>query len=276
MRTRLPTPDLPRATKALISRLRKLHDRKEREAEGRFIAEGPRIVAEAIAAGLRCDTLLVTEAYLAAPSDHPVPEAVGAEVFLAQDDDFRKAADTNTPQGILGLFEPPDWGTYEAGLGAIDAGYVLILDSIQDPGNVGTAIRVAAGFGADAVVLTPGCADVWNPKTVRASAGAAFRIPLWRDVSPRGLRETLGRHEYAVWCATIGAQSIFEIGTVPGRLACVLGHETRGPEALWLETPGILQVSIPMQRGVESLNVGTAAAALCAILADRGILSNRK
>ena len=148
-------------------------------------------------------------------------------------------------------------------------GTVLVLHELQDPGNVGTAIRCAAGLGAEGVLTTTGCVDLWNPKTVRAAAGALFRIPVWKEIDPLTARSALEEYGFEIWVADAKGESVFEVERFPQRIALVFGNESHGAGDSW-ELAGLpRKIGIPLGRGVESLNVASAAAALLAIVQNQ-------
>lgn len=250
-------------SKTLLSRIRKLQTRKGREESHRFLAEGYKLVKECLTAGVCCHSLIFSDDFPESCQEEltswllPLAHVTATMMDRAA---FDRLCDTQTPQGVLGEFDQPAApGLFmlESGLGL-----VIVLDEVQDPGNVGTSIRVAAGLGAGGVVLTHGCADLWNPKVVRASAGAVFHIPVWSGVNSMEMAQLLPSKGYAVWVADASGASLFEEKKSPERLALVMGNEAHGASLAWFEIPGSKRIGLPMAHGVESLNVGTALAAI--------------
>ena len=141
-----------------------------RRSEGRFLAEGRKLCPE-LARGAQLETLFYTESAMA-----KCPELAGlpGEHYLVEDHVADKLADVGTHQGVFGVFRTPVHTLDEVKAG----GRYLALERVQDPGNVGTLLRSAAAFGFDGVILSDGCASVYAPKTLRASMGAAVRIPV--------------------------------------------------------------------------------------------------
>jgi len=246
-------------SKATLSRLRKLQRKKGRDDLGSFLAEGPKVVAEAFHANLSCRSLLLAEDF-ALPPD--VEALLGSgrlprdRVFTLPSRKFYSLCSTQTPQGILAEFKLPQSAVLTL-LGKIGRP-VVVLHEVQDPGNVGTAIRCTAALGGGGVLLTEGCADLWNPKTVRASAGACFRLPIWTGLSPSGAKAALIKYRDEIWVADAKGSSVREIEAHSGRLAIVFGNESRGVGDFYRDAPSARLVGIPMQGGVESLNVGVA------------------
>ena len=141
-----------------------------RRSEGKFLAEGRKLCPE-LCRGAALETLFCTEAAL-----EKCPELAGlpGEHYLVEDHVADKLADVGTHQGVFGIFRTPVHTLDEAKTG----GRYLALERVQDPGNVGTLLRSAAAFGFDGVLLSDGCASVFAPKTLRASMGAAVRVPV--------------------------------------------------------------------------------------------------
>lgn len=176
------------------------------------------------------------------------------EAVEVTDEEFDLLAATETGQGTLIVAAQPD----DASARLNGFRRVLVLDAIQDPGNVGTLIRTAAALGADAVVVLDGTADPWSAKAVRAAAGAAFRIPIarmtWSDFDERWPGRVL-----------IADGAGQDVSSAPiqldGPWALAVGSEGHGPRPE-LAARADLALSIPLAAGVESLNAGVAGAIL--------------
>ncbi len=233
----------------LCVHLRKLAaSRSYRQETGQFFCDSPKLLREASSWGANVSAVLCTEG-AALP---PLPP--GTRICLATERVMEGVSPMGTPQGVvfaceMGRHDPP--GHLEA-----DGRYVL-LEGVQDPGNVGTILRTADGFGWT-VFLLPGCADLYNPKTVRASMGVHFRRQIWRCSLERAA--SLVREAGLPLYGTALAQDTADVRTLElGRCAVILGSEGRGvsPEALALCDRTI---RIPMEGTCESLNVAAAAA----------------
>lgn len=168
---------------------------------------------------------------------------------------MRQVADTQTPQGILCAFEAPTW-TPDAALAGL--GPVLVLDGLQDPGNLGTLARSAEAAGAAGLVITPGSVDPGNPKALRASAGSLLRIPCVVVPDPLPLVEASGRRLVAT--TGRGGKPHYE-ADLCRPFALLVGQEGAGlsPD-LFREAD--FQLTVPMGGRVESLNAATAAAVI--------------
>jgi TrmH family RNA methyltransferase len=209
-----------------------------REHAGEIVIEGPKAVADAVAAGWR--PIAVIERAEDAP---PRADAV---VFSAPL--FDQLTETKTPQGRLGLFERPRTSDLLAHRDNI----IVALDGVQDPGNVGTIVRLAAAFDAAGVALLPGCADPFGPKAIRASAGAILTVPV-ANVTPQELLDC----GLPLFAAAGDGKPI----DPPSRNAVLIfGSEGTGisPELREHATA----IAIPTSGRVESLNVAASAAIL--------------
>ncbi|HEX9258558.1 MAG TPA: RNA methyltransferase [Acidimicrobiales bacterium] len=217
--------------------------------------EGAMLVREALSAGLALEALYLDER---APEDL---RHLGAPVHDVDADTLARVASTEAPQPVLAVAPMCD-----VPLAAVaGASFVVVAHRLADPGNAGTILRTAEASGADAVVLSAGSVDLFNPKVVRASAGALFHVPVVQGPD-------LGEIGPALELPLVGAAST---GGTPYRdfpleepLALVLGSEAHGFEGV---APDLLDdiVSIPHAGRAESLNVAMAAAVLCFEIAHR-------
>jgi TrmH family RNA methyltransferase len=238
-------------TNPLMTHIRKLaHSRSYREKTGEFLGDGVKLLGEALRWGVQL-TAVVYSPGVALP---PLPQGVRA--VEVPEDVMASVSPMETPQGALFLARLPRTALPEKLAGS----RYLALEGVQDPGNVGTILRCADAFGADGVIALPGCADLFSPKTVRASMGAVFRCPAWSGT----LAELLGLGE-AAGLPLLGAA--LREDTVDARDAdlsrgiILIGSEGRGlsPQALHACAKTI---RLPMSERCESLNAAVAAAIL--------------
>lgn len=236
------------AKNPLISRLRKLgNDRKARRAEGLFLCEGPKMLDEALRWGARVDTVVAAEGTALPPLPPQVRTVSVPEQLL------RAVALTETPQGVVFLVRGRSLALPEQ----LEAGRWLLLDGLQDPGNLGTVWRTADAFGASGLILCASC-DPWNPKTVRATMGAVFRLPVYEAALDEAVRRV--RQAGLPLYATALREDTADARDVDlRRCAVIVGSEGRGvsPRALELCDR---TVKIPMRETCESLNAAVAAA----------------
>ena len=236
---------------------RRLSTLKGRRAAEQFLAEGPQAVREAVAADL-VQRLFVTKT---GADRHPdVVEAAascGASVSLVSDAELASLTDTVTPQGLVAVCR-----TTEASLQDVIAAaprLVVVCAQVRDPGNAGAVIRCADAFGADAVVLTHGSVDAHNPKTVRASVGSLFHLPVVADVGLEEATDALKAAGLTVIAADgSGGSTLLDLD-LTGPIAWVFGNEAWGLPPADLATADIV-AKVPMWGAAESLNLSTAAA----------------
>jgi TrmH family RNA methyltransferase len=242
---------------------RLLRRRSARSDAGRYVIEGPRLVLDAIDAGVAIDAVYV-------PTDAVGDDvaalrarchAVGLTPTAIAPGALEQVASTQAPQPALALaaITTPDLPSVLAS--AVDP-LVLVLCDVTDPGNVGTLLRVAEAAGATTVVVCGTAAvDVHNPKVVRAAAGSLFRLPVVTMDDPVAVLATL--HERSVVCLATAMDAPHDYETVDlrGPVAIVLGSEAHGLPAVVLAAVDAV-VAIPMLGAVESLNVGVAGAVL--------------
>ncbi|HEX5724921.1 MAG TPA: RNA methyltransferase [Longimicrobiaceae bacterium] len=240
--------------------LRSLHERRHREAEGLFLAEGVRAVEDLLASPLAVRVAAAASSLADTPRGRALRQAVeraGVPLREVDERELRALAGTETPQGIVAAAEIPRH-RLDALAGAPAPAAVLVLDAVQDPGNLGTLARTAEALGAAGLVALPGTVDPWNPKAVRAAMGATFRLPVvaagWDEAAP-----WLAEHGYAVVAAVAGAPPLPR--PPPPRAALVLGNEGAGvsPET---RAHAKLEAGVPLRGRAESLNVAAAGAIL--------------
>ena len=235
---------------AQVKRWAKLaRDSRLRRAERRLVIEGPHLLAAALDAGIAPLALIATEAALADAEIAKFVPRVRVPPTVLSGDAFDAIADVRTPQGIAAEIPLPK---------ARRAGATVFLEAVQDAGNVGTLIRIAAAFGAGEVVLDRQCADPWSQKVLRAGQGGHFVLGVHLvDDLPAAISAFGGR----VLCTVArGGRPLREVA-LTGQLGWAFGAEGAGLSAAVLARAAE-RVTIPMAPGAESLNVA-ASAAIC-------------
>lgn len=234
---------------SLLGRVRKLNARRSfRREECAFAAEGPRLLAEALQWGGELEAVICAQGV-------PLPELPpDVRVVEVPDGLLASVADTETPQGIVficrgGSLALPD---------QLEGRRYLVLDGVQDPGNVGTIWRTADAFGADGLLLCNGCADPWNAKTVRATMGAVFRLPVYECTLESGA-EKLTEGGIPLYAAALREDTEDVRGVDLRRAAVIIGSEGRGVSQQALDLCKST-IKIPMRARCESLNAAVAAA----------------
>lgn len=232
---------------------------KERRDAGIFLTEGPKLFEEAPIEDVK--EVYVTGNALEEARRQPALnrklERTGWEVV--SDDVFARMSDTRTPQGILCVVRRPVYEPERLFDGP--APLLVLLEDIQDPGNLGTIVRTGEGAGITGVIITKGTVDLFHPKTVRATMGSIFRVPY---LCVEGLEEIIGTlHERGVstYAAHLDGKRYYDGFSYQGGTAFLIGNEAGG---LRRETAGLAQhyLKIPMEGKLESLNAGVAASLL--------------
>ena len=248
-----PAPVIRSARNPAVAHVRLLQRGSARRRAGRTVVEGPKLVAEALRAGVVDSVLCVADPPAAAAAVVDDAAAEGIPVRHCTEGVFGAVADTETPQGVLAVITAPDPPALPG------PALLLVLDGVQDPGNVGAMVRSAAAAGATGVIRGPGTADAYSPKAMRAGAGGQFRVPIRKAAEPADL-ESLAA-DINIYAASADADLTYHDIDWTGPCGLVVGAESAGVSPAW-RAASRGAVRVPMQRGVESLNAAAAAAVI--------------
>jgi RNA methyltransferase, TrmH family len=239
----------------LVKEIRRSVHRGALTRDGFAVAETFHLLEEALRSGCEVGAVVVAESAWAG-----VEQYAGRlrRVRLARTPDklFGEIAATETSQGVIVLVRPPSWTIDRFFRGCA---LVVVLDAVQDPGNAGTIVRSAEAFGATGVAFLKGSVCPWNPKTVRASAGSLFRVPVVTGIERPQMIETCRQNNVTLYAATAKSRSAASSTELTAPVAFVIGNEGRGLHREW--TGQAREICIPT-RGVESLNAAIAAGIL--------------
>lgn len=282
----ISSPDNPS-----VKRFAALYRKKERDRQGLYIIEGPNLLREALNNGAQLDTVFFRKSRAAEQRTEEYdellkllaqrraePKAVSGagaglgdgrwavpEPICLSDGLFDRAAETETPQGVMAAVKKRRWSEDE--LFAYRApnenggGNVLVLDRLQDPGNLGTVLRTADGAGFSGAVLVKGCGDIYSPKVVRACTGTLFRLPVLFCETAEEALELLRRRGKKVYATSLEGSEVYYKCNLKENTALVIGNEGSGVCREFLEgADGLL--TIPMAGNLESLNAAVAAGIL--------------
>ena len=244
--------------------VRKLQTRKGRTEERRFVAEGRNLITEILERGLDVDFIMVPESLLSerrSGTADLIESCIGSPditLCAVPDREFERLTDACAGVGMLAVVRMREYGA-ETVRALPPGSNLLVLDRIQDPGNLGTLVRTAAAAGYGAVLAMSGTADLWSPKVLRATAGTVFAIPFIAVKDPEELREMTAGRRLAV-TAVEGGRPYYGENLREG-IALVIGNESRGVSPEIMEMADV-RVTLPMKGGVESLNAASAAAIL--------------
>ena len=258
-----------------IKQLVKLRDRRPRDEAGVFLVEGYREIRRALEKNIKLQELYYAPDWFLGENEPALiaqAQAAGAKLFELTKDTFAKVAYRERPDGLLAV--APQWrraladldrlldGRSETGaypgstVPAIRAPFVLVVEAIEKPGNLGTILRSADAAGCDAVIVCDPVTDIFNPNVVRASTGVLFSVPLVVEESARVLTWLRGRQIRTV-ATTPAAQTLYTAADLRGPLAVIMGSEQYGLSEFWLNNSD-LPVRIPMAGQADSLNVAMA------------------
>ncbi|MBQ5887785.1 MAG: RNA methyltransferase [Bacteroidaceae bacterium] len=242
-------------SKALQKRISALENKKQRKESGLFVAEGGKTVIDLINAGLKVDKLIATQEWL---QEHKLPH--GIEVMKVSNDEMRRASFQQAPQGVLAIFHQPQ---QEADLSAPCNELCLAFDNVQDPGNLGTIIRIADWFGIKNIFCSIGTADAYNPKTVQATMGAIGRVRVHYLDLPRYIASLNGKAP--IYGTFLDGENIYK-KELCNKGIIIMGNEGNGisNECSALVNERLFIPNYPAGcETSESLNVSVATAIIC-------------
>ncbi len=242
----------------LIKEIKSLYRKKERKKAGLFIVEGIKIIEEMIDRDYSFKNIIYTDSLLDSKEGKTVFSSLENEGRLinVSESVFKEISDTENPQGILGLAYINTHNIEELD---IDRNrFLLYLDGVQDPGNMGTIIRTADAFNIDGIILRDGCVDPYNPKVVRATMGSIFRVPIYFESS--GIEEIENLKSLGMKIYSTSLEDSLDINKVnfKANSIVVIGNESKGVSREIYDLSDSL-IKIPMPGDSESLNAGVAA-----------------
>ena len=242
-----------------LKQLVKLRDRRPRDEAGVFLIEGYREILRALEKRISLNELYFSPEWFLGENEPALlaqAAAAGAKLFELPKDAFAKVAYRDRPDGLLAV--APQWRRLLADLGAAaaPAPFLLVVESIEKPGNLGTILRSADAAGCQAVIVCDPVTDLFNPNVVRASTGVLFSVPCVvadRAEALAWLRE----RKIRIAATTPAGRTLYSDADLRGPLAIVMGSEQFGLSEFWLENADAT-VRIPMAGQADSLNVAMA------------------
>jgi len=234
-----------------IKKIKALQKRKYRDEYQQFVIEGSRFCQEALHHGARIEALLVSEKTLKFSNIEELLKHYSQKYYVIDSRLLEKSLSTVNPQGIAAIVDKPKWEIDKA----LEGNLIVIVDGVQDPGNLGTIIRTALGAEVNAVFGLKGTVDLYNDKTLRSTMGAVFNLPVFYIEDKDRLIELLNKYNFKLIVADINAAQYYYSVSYPHKAALVLGNEATGPVHI---KQGDLTVKIPLNYKVESLNVAVA------------------
>ncbi|WP_123054335.1 RNA methyltransferase [Clostridium sp. JN-1] len=238
----------------LIKETKKLSEKKYRTKKNKFLIEGFRFVSEALSSNFDVPIIFLNEKVQYKWNDLKLQLKVCdyTKVYLLTDKLFNYISNTDNPQGIAALVENRKINVKN------ETGFYVLVDKVQDPGNMGTIIRTADAADALGVILTKGTVDIYNEKTLRATMGSIFHIPIIYDENLEKL-SLLKKSGFKLIVSSLDADKSFYDLNLQGKVIIALGNEGSGVSSQILNLADT-KVKIPMPGNAESLNVSTAGA----------------
>lgn len=252
-------------SKSKLVALGKLQQKKYRGSTQSFLVEGLRAVAELLDSDWQCESVVVTERFLGSDDASAILErtqTANIPMHLIRSRDLERIADTENPQGIAAVVRKKIWSLESLQtLSSIEM--LVALDSVAEPGNLGTIIRSCDWFGVDAVLVGKGSADVFNPKAVRSTMGSLFRVPIIEGIDLVKSIPDLKRDGFHIAVAASEGGLSIRSFTPDRKVVVIFGNEAQGVSRQLLSKADV-RISIPRYGTAESLSVAAAAAVVLA------------
>ncbi|MGI6730754.1 MAG: TrmH family RNA methyltransferase [Anaerovoracaceae bacterium] len=238
----------------LYKSLFRLKQKKHRDRERKYLIEGPNLITEAIESGEQLDFILCSSHY--SFQEEAVP------IIYLDEKLFLKLSDTESPQGVMAVARKKIYSEEEFfSQDKVQKSNIVVLDRLQDPGNIGTILRTAEAAGYKGAMIIKGTADIYAPKIVRAATGTLFRLPTFFVETAEEAIDLLKRYHKKTVCTVLSdSQKYYEVD-LKEDTALIIGNEGNGASKEFIINSDI-RVKIPMGGSVESLNAAVAAGIL--------------
>ncbi|MBA7581924.1 23S rRNA (uridine(2479)-2'-O)-methyltransferase [subsurface metagenome] len=243
--------DITSRENSIYKLIKALSQKKVRENSGLFLIEGTRLLEEANNRGVKIKYLVINETAENVPKINQ-----DCQVLRLSNNLFKKVSDTVSPQGIIAVAEQ-----IEISLAGITLGtnsIVVVLNGLQDPGNLGTIIRTSAAAGATAVLLTKGTVDLYNPKVIRSTMGSLFQVPIVNGLDDDEAIKWLNHNSINIMVADLDGEEYYYSANLKEPFSLVIGNENKGPNDIWGKA-ACKKIKIPILGATESLNASVAA-----------------
>lgn len=251
--------EITSTTNPLVKRIKSYNQKKYRDQDGLFIIEGIKNIEEALKSGAKIDTLIISKKLLDSSDVYSIIERIekqGALVQYVNDAVLESISDTKTPQGILATVSKLEYQLNDF-MDKEDK-FILLIENIQDPGNLGTIIRTADAAGIDGIIIVGNSVDIYNPKVVRSTMGSIFHLPILEIEEIDWVISRLKEKSIRIVATDLNTDSYHWGIDYRGDLCIAVGNEAKGISDKLRGQADIL-VKIPILGKAESLNVATAA-----------------
>ena len=248
-------------TKNQLKYYSSLLNKKDRQEEKKFLVEGSKLLREALDSGYECEIILALKDFVDENNDFT--KSIGKQklnIELIKTIEFEKLCDTKNPQGVIGIFHFKQQTITDIK----NENLIVAMENISDPGNMGTILRNCDWFGVKNVLLSSNCAEIYNPKVIRASAGSVFHLNIFNEESFYNALEGQKKLGYKILCADLNGENLYNF-TQHEKMILVLANEANGPTNKLLEICDV-RITIPRIGKAESLNVAGASAVILAEL----------
>ncbi len=236
-----------------------LLQKKFRNEENKFIIEGEKNVLEGLNSSYKPEIAFISNEFKETNPDLFAHMESRTRTEVLKNIEFIKLTDMVTPQGIAAVFHKKKLAFNPA---HIKSKILIVLDNISDPGNVGTIIRTCDWFGITDVLLSNGCADIYNPKTLRAAMGSVFHVNTYENTELDKFFPEIKDSGYKIYCTDTKGESLYDTA-FPDNMALIFSNEAKGPSEAIIKNLN-RQITIPGTGKAESLNVSTAAGIILA------------
>lgn len=254
----------------LIKKVKKLKERKYRNQENKFLVEGFRFASEALESSYEVQYVFISDSQMKRWESFDMESKLQnmTKVYCVSDAVMKELCSTDTPQGVVCTVN------VKKSIARYDNGFYILADQIQDPGNMGTIIRTAHAANALGVITTKGTVDIYNEKTLRATMGSIFYIPVIEDFEFSTLN-ALSDNGFKIIVSSLEAESNIYDEDLTGRVILCIGNEGNGISDRVIEMADV-KIKIPMPGGAESLNAGVAASIIMYETLRQNILTEHK
>lgn len=241
-----------------IKYLKKLYNSRKRKKEGKFVLEGYRLIEEAINLGAGIESIFMSPGFAESGQGREIQGVVSDTLIELVDENILiELADTVTPQGIIAVVNEP---RYDRKSFLKESERILVLDRVQDPGNMGTLIRTALAAGFDGIIALKGSVDIFNLKVLRATAGAVFNIPIYSNIDLKGFIEIIHNNKrYRIITTDPRGELYYHQLEYNYPLMVVVGNEAHGIRDE-IYDHSHYRVKIPIIKEIDSLNAAIAGA----------------
>lgn len=245
-----------------LKQIYKLKTEKERDKEVKFLIEGLRLCKEFLSSDWKAEMVLFSSEFAESTAGQKLIEEFskrGSQVFRVKKMDIEKLADTETPQGIVAVVKKKKFTLSKDFLEK--ASLLLALDNIRDPGNLGTMIRTADASGADGILLSNGCVELYNPKVIRSTMGSIFHVPVIEGLDLIKILQEMKSSGFKIFISDVHQGRDYAKVDYPEKACLIIGSEASGISEQILDLADV-KVRIPIFGKAESLNASVAAGIL--------------